>query len=76
MATYDDVHGKFTGHGFAFLGIEEDGDALYTRRTSPVCYVTAPCGTAGQIPDSVVHKIMETAGIPYTDYRDIVNSEP
>ena len=76
MATYDDVDGVLTGHGFELFTMSEDGEAGYKSRTSPVRYVTVPCGTTGQIPDSVVHKIMETAGIPYSDYRDIVSSEP
>ena len=76
MATYDEVDRELSRHGFELVGMTDDGDAGYRSRTSPVRYTTAPCGTAGQIPDSIVHRIMRTAGIPYEDYKGIVNSQP
>ena len=79
MANYDQFHDKLTSHGYIFVSLSDSNDpleAVYESRTNPHRIVNVPCNSNEPIPDSVVHALMKTANIPYTEYSDIVNSVP
>lgn len=77
MASHLDVSRLLTHKHFTLetQTDEEEPQAVYCRHTAAnLTFINVPLND--NIPDVVVHNIMKSAGIPYEEYRNIVNSPP